>query len=696
MDPSLASNAPTPSRRVSQRQPLACRECTKSKRKCSKTIPCTRCRRLNLTCSREIVQLRRNTAPHGAEIDFLHSLVADLDLLVASTPATSPLPGIISRVRSRIAHLRTDDGAPRQQLVNTPTPTPMPMPMPMPTPPSGRNEGGHLERNPSLLTAIEHLAWGRDSAGCFPHLRCGCQYGSSDAAHQLALHGSLPITATGYVPNAPRVDMASAEKLIRFHLCHMAWHHNCVHTPTFLEQCEIFWKTGRPVHPLWMALYFSILSSTVFAIRISARAQASADVDLDLVPPADELMTAMVEALHTHHFLEDMSLYSVQAIVISTEVAHNLGRSQLNATLFNAAVRIAECLGLHRIKDSSDKSIPTEEIWIETVQREVGKRVWCQMVIQDNFAIPFTDTYSISPMQYSTVPHLNADDYDLLEMPRTVPTVSTYTWVLRDIAVLMPSLADGLGPMSQPRSRREQYEHVLSVDNRMRSVVKQIPSFLLGRDAEKEAEIPWLGIARRSLAITAAEKIIMIHRPFLFLSFQSPSYEYTRRTCVAAAITILREHEMIINEGDFFVWTHSAFCVTAAIILCFQVSASSSTDPATNEFRLAIWAARNRLAAQTNDVLAQRGVALIDAIFSSEANPDLDFYRAVAEFLRLSQSTPKTSETTPVFADLSDPHAIGTDVGPALPIRLDRSLDDDDFETWFNNIFYQISGEQTL
>ncbi|PYH95626.1 hypothetical protein BO71DRAFT_284648, partial [Aspergillus ellipticus CBS 707.79] len=672
-----------PSRRVSQRQPLACRECTKSKRKCSKTIPCTRCRRLNLGCSREIVQLRRNTAPHGAEIDFLHSLVGDLDLLSASMPATSQqLPEIISKVRSRIAHLRTHDGTPPQQEMKVPTPIP----------PPGRNDGGHLEKNPSLLTAIEHLAWGRDSAGCFPHLRCGCQYGSGDVAQQLGLQGgSMLAMDTGSVLNAPRVDAFSAEKLIRFHLCHMAWHHNCVHTPTFLEQCEVFWRTGRPVHPLWMALYFSILSATVFAIRISTRAKASVDVDLDTVPPADELLTAMLEALHTHHFLEDMSLYSVQAIVISTEVAHNLGRSQLNATLFNAAVRIAECLGLHRIKDSSDNTIPTEEIWVETVQREVGKRVWCQMVIQDNFAIPFTDTYSISPMHYSTRPHLNADDYDLLEMPRTAATVSTYTWVLRDIAVLMPSLADGLGPMSQPRSRREQYEHILSVDSRMRSVVKEIPSFLLGPDPEKEAEIPWLGIARRSLAITAAEKIIMIHRPFLFLSFQSPAYEYTRRTCVAAAMTILREHETIINEGDFFVWTHSAFCVTAAIILCFQVSASSNTDPATDQFRMAIWAARSRLAAQTSDVLAQRGVALIDAIFSSEANPDLDFYRAVAEFLRLSQSTPKTSETSPAFADPEVHTSTPLDVGPGLPFNFDRSLEDDDFETWFNNIFYQLN-----
>ncbi|PYH43874.1 uncharacterized protein BP01DRAFT_375025 [Aspergillus saccharolyticus JOP 1030-1] len=630
-------SASTSTRRISQRQPLACRECTKSKRKCSKTIPCTRCSRLGLGCSREIVQLQRIAARHGAEVQFLESLAKDLDSLLETTSSTAilQLPQIIATVRDRIFLLQTGREASSEQ------PPPAPGQLPLPPPAAGNETQSHVEpEGSSLLTAIEHLAWGRDSAGCFPHLKCGCQY-SRPVGVKTNLLSSQPPPSLG-------VDASSAEKLIRFHLCHMAWHHDCIHAPTFLEQCEKFWRTGEIDHPLWMALYLSVLGATIFAMRISSRAKAAVDVDLDQLPPADHFLTAMLEALYTGHFLEDMSIYSLQAIVISTEIAHNLGRSQLNATLFKAAVRIAECLGVHRIRDhpNGGAGLDSEEAWLETVQREVGKRVWCQMVIQDHFAIPFTDTYSISPSQYSTAPPRNADDYDLTDLPSTVPTVSSYVRALRQIADLMPSLIDGLGAMSQPKPLREQYTHVLRLDQHMRAVVKGFPAFLLQPDPQAELDIPWLAIARRSLAITAAEKIIMIHRPFLFLSFQSASkYQHTRRTCVAAALTILREHETIINQGDFFVWTHSAFCITAAIILCFEVSSSSSGNTTTttnnnntnytnsaihetNKFRLAIQAARNRLAEQKCDILAQRGVALIDAIFASEGNLDLDFYRA--------------------------------------------------------------------
>jgi hypothetical protein len=92
-----------------------------------------------------------------------------------------------------------------------------------------------------------------------------------------------------------------------------------------------------------------------------------------------------------------LPVYSFQSIAISTEVAHNLGLSNLNATLSSAGVRIAQCLGLHKISDATSSGAKQSNIWYETVEREIGKRVWCQIVIQDHFAIPFTDSYCIVP-----------------------------------------------------------------------------------------------------------------------------------------------------------------------------------------------------------------------------------------------------------------------------------------------------------
>ncbi len=101
-----------------------------------------------------------------------------------------------------------------------------------------------------------------------------------------------------------------------------------------------------------------------------------------------------MKSLRIAHWLIVLAVYSVQAIALSTEVAHNLGLSDLNATLSAAAIRLSQCMGLHKISEPLWSKIETSEQWHETVERELGKRVWCQIVIQDHFGLCFTDSYS--------------------------------------------------------------------------------------------------------------------------------------------------------------------------------------------------------------------------------------------------------------------------------------------------------------
>ncbi|KAJ5810455.1 uncharacterized protein N7503_002673 [Penicillium pulvis] len=688
--------------RVSQRRPLACRECTKRKRKCDKQIPCSRCRRLNLHCSVEIVQLRRNTVQHASEIQFLAAILADVDSF-----SSEKQPHISRKLRERISQLQTGQSH-ESDGISAGSGADEPEPFSSHKEPNLQHQFTEValeSPDPPLLTAIEHLAWGRNAAGCFPHRRCGCQY-RRDSPELLSMNsGSFQFYGSSLEPLIQLPRTVDAQSLINFHIGHLTWHHNSFHGPTFLEQCELFWKTGRCDHPLWIALYFSVLSCTINSIQNSRKLTVLINVDLDTMPSAQQLFSAMVQTLYSAHFLNNLSIYSVQAVVISTEIAHNLGLSQLNATLFNAAVRIAECLGIHKIKNHPPTP-KTEDGWEERVEREVGRRVWCQMLIQDHFAIPFTDTYSISPMHFSTGRPLNADDYDLADVPPETPTISSYVRVLVDLAALMPGLVDGLGPMHRRKSFREQYEHILRVDQKMRAIVKAIPPFMLRPDPIKEAQIPWLTIARRSLAITAAEKIIMIHRLFLFRSFHDPTYVHSRRTCVAAAMTILREHETIVEDDDLSIWTHTAFAITAAVILCFEVNTVMETPDRRSVpmYRTAVLAARDRLSSRNGDVLAQRGVALINAIFIAEQSgssaPEMnrlkpiDFNRVFSNFSTLSKASaiPSPDEMTPGKLSTGTPETIDApDVGE---MQLAWNQEEIDFDLWFNGIFNNYTGNQ--
>ncbi|KAF4773729.1 serine carboxypeptidase [Colletotrichum scovillei] len=471
------------SARLSQRQSLACRECTRKKRKCNKEIPCARCSRLGLHCDREVVHLRRNAVRHSAEIGFLETLRSTLQ---STDPASARRAADL--VAARLEDLRSGSG----QLTESTQTANLVEPGSGLEDDSGQDEvtGSQSKTRSSLtVTALEHMAWGRSYGNCYPHLHCNCHQRRDPTITTSTTGLSPPLGLPDHT--APSLallpERATAEILISFHLEHIAWHHNSLHCPTFLQQCTTFWATGVYDQPHW-------------------KHRDAYPLTLPGCSPQD-LFNFMVDTLYKAHFLQNVSIYSIQAIVISTEVAHNLGLSQLNATLFSAAIRIAECLGIHKITKCSLELQTPDEIWDDILQREVGRRVWLQMVIQDHFAIPFTDSYGINPSHYSTSFPRNANDTDLIEAPEEVLTVSTYTRVLGGIAQLMPELADGMGPLRAQKPAREQYAHVLRMDQKMREKVQSIPRFLLQKDELLEGQCVWLGVARQSLAITAAEKV---------------------------------------------------------------------------------------------------------------------------------------------------------------------------------------------
>ncbi|KAI8651877.1 C6 zinc finger domain containing protein [Fusarium sp. Ph1] len=541
-------------------------------------------------------------------------------------------------------------------------------------------------KNSLIVTALEHLAWGRNYGSCYPHRRCACQHhrnwselSSINSQATRFLRSSIATAV-----NFP--ERAVAETLVLFHIRHMVWHHNCLHSPTFLEQCNTFWETGRCDQPQWIALYFSVLATSLFCLQNSRKHQVQYAVE-SISHSAKELVETMTSILYESNFLMNVSLYSIQAIVISTEVTHNLGLSQLNATLFSAAIRMAECLGLHKIEVDDAGLLNPVENWHESLEREVGRRVWLQMIVQDHFAIPFTDSYGIHPAHYSTHMPKNADDSDMVAMPDDIPTISTYTRVLGTIALLMPELVDGMGPMKARKPVHEQYEHILRIDQKMRQVVRKIPRCLLQPDEVLDARLPWLGIARQSLSVTAAEKIIMIHRPFIFRSFQSAAYAHTRRTCVSAAITILREHNSIVESGELSLWTHTAFCITAALILSFEImfKGTNESHERLDVYCNAIDVARGHLLNRKDDVLARKGVFLINALFpegysvTAEESNGINFEDVVSRFT-----------TDWAFLGPSKDMVTLEDAYYDLQPALDAPASEE-FDAWFHHIFSTVT-----
>ena len=83
------------------------------------------------------------------------------------------------------------------------------------------------------------------------------------------------------------------------------------------------------------------------------------------------------------------------------------------------------------------------------------------------------------------------------------------------VATLVPRLFEELGPLWSRKPVIEQYRDVLRGDHDMRQLIGEIPTFLLRDNMAGQAiDKPWLDLARRSLAITAAEKVSQCYRTF--------------------------------------------------------------------------------------------------------------------------------------------------------------------------------------
>jgi hypothetical protein len=341
--------------RKSQRQPLACRHCTRAKLRCSKDIPCTRCRTKGLACSREAVAVvsRSRKVTHNQE--------------------RSREP------RSQPAH--THAAAPWQDEEIEPEPSGLSDHQLVfnDDPPTSRSPPAvTLPQFEDLPTAIEGLAWGRHQCHLYPHTGCRRPKHSALQPEQYFISDNL-------LSKLP--SLATSGMLVDFHLEHLAWYHNTIHVPTFTTCCEVFWLSGAMPDPQWLPLYLSVLSASMWTLINSSSHNGCPEISPERCHALFELTTT--ELFQTNS-LGRHTIYSIQAVCICAMIGNVLDSSDQMTVLVNAAIRIAQCLGLHRIPDEPGRLSD----WSTTLHREVGRRIWWKLVELDYHSMPYTGTLS--------------------------------------------------------------------------------------------------------------------------------------------------------------------------------------------------------------------------------------------------------------------------------------------------------------
>ena len=106
-----------------------------------------------------------------------------------------------------------------------------------------------------------------------------------------------------------------------------------------------------------------------------------------------------MSCLNLARYMARPHINSLQTIIVLSLSAHLLGYSPELFTLLGVAIRLGQSLGLHKL--SYDEELDTVENTTELQEdavrkRELGRRVWAQLRVYDNYSAAFTDMYVMS------------------------------------------------------------------------------------------------------------------------------------------------------------------------------------------------------------------------------------------------------------------------------------------------------------
>lgn len=414
--------------------------------------------------------------------------------------------------------------------------------------------------------------------------------------------------------------------LVDYHINSILWYHSVFHK-SFRDELQALYNHPngfqiRDTDLRWTALLFAIMAGSM-ACAHEQETSSWGFQKAERHKLTRQWYKAALACLNLADYMWRHHIHSIQAICVLTMSGHILGFSNTQSTLLGAATKIAQGLGLQRLAIESDENSTSPSDMTaakrdKILRLDVARRVWSQLCNQDWFSIPFSEMYSIQKSHFSTSKPRHIDDQTLLPIPAHIPSATSFSRCINEIASIMPQVHDALISASTLYTK---YEQVLHYDAKMRALSTEgMPSFFSIREPISPDHPEWMPWARRSLRICFAHKIIMIHRSFLGKSLTDTTFEYTRKVCMEAAKTILKEakHAFDHSEGPNL-WIDQAFTVAAGITLSLDIFHRKATEPQCEENRKFVETAVNMLSKFENSLIAIRGVRLLSSLLAEQA-----------------------------------------------------------------------------
>ncbi|KAL9578811.1 MAG: hypothetical protein Q9212_005483 [Teloschistes hypoglaucus] len=234
-------------------------------------------------------------------------------------------------------------------------------------------------------------------------------------------NGQNAVSLIDFLPSKPIADRLLSQYWLAVHpLCRL------VHRPSFLRRYHAFWaEVEMGVEPTGslQAVVFAALFSGVVSMSDDAVPMAFGTSKKDLV---DNFQLGTETALGRANVIRTTKVETLQALVMYMIPLCRTEISRSHSALVGTALRIAECMGLHR--DGT-------EYGLNPVDTLVRRLIWYQICFLDiRTAEAQGPRPHIRADEFDTQFPLNVDDVDLERV--MAPTSSVHRWTGMTLALI--------------------------------------------------------------------------------------------------------------------------------------------------------------------------------------------------------------------------------------------------------------------
>ncbi|KAM0786827.1 hypothetical protein ACM66B_002256 [Microbotryomycetes sp. NB124-2] len=336
--------------------------------------------------------------------------------------------------------------------------------------------------------------------------------------------------------------------LVHFYFHKVEWYTKALHKPTYLQDCQKLFslpihEAARQMRPSFLAVHAMVLCLALHLIEGDVQAQINVTQE-EAAQLTKKMFSAAQAVLWASDWMSNHSLESLQCIVLMGVYQFNVDEQSDSAwALLGSAIKVAQNIGLARLgAETEARKQLWPEAWKSFAKREVGRRVWWNLVMLDwSHAIAHGATYTAHPGQSHTAQPSNVNDDDMpidspdfMSYPLDRYTESSFIIFKIRFTILYRELIDHLITHAPA-----QYSFVLNMDKRLVKLMDSLPDHFRDPHALPEDSDPNLVKECILLGLMGETRLLRLHRPYLTRGFKDAKFAPSKDRCVHSARNIL-------------------------------------------------------------------------------------------------------------------------------------------------------------